>query len=522
MKGAIIMEDLITVQKEATIKSVINRDDIYLLFCSVLLGVLFDILFYKKALGISYPLFVIAFYLVFLWNLRRKVVFKYSFGWFLSIPILALSATYFIFSNLIFATLNFLIIPILIIAQTILITQENNYKWYDSRFIKDIFYGIFNRAFSYTLKPFVIGLSSLRIRKSNEKYDVIKKILIGLTISIPLLIIVISLLASADRVFKLFIDEISGSFGSINIRDFSLQGIIALLIMIIAFSYIWSFSNPESTHAKVLPNSMLTSNRSWDPIISITILIAINCVYIVFTLIQFGYMFSPLSNALPPEFTYSEYARRGFFELLMVTLINFSLVLSSIRFTRKDRNLVARTVQILHSLLIICTVVILSSAYLRMSLYEAVYGYTYLRVLTHSFMIFLGVLFVIAFYKIWNERISLLKPYIVVSILAYMLLNFVNIDVIIVNNNIARYVETGKLDPYYLRNLSSDSIPSVVNLLKDGKVFKDENVFRDEYMSHDIKNYLAGQQNLLSKEQGWQSFNLSRQKAKQVLSQNTF
>jgi hypothetical protein len=157
-----------------------------------------------------------------------------------------------------------------------------------------------------------------------------------------------------------------------------------------------------------------------------------------------------------------------------------------------------------------------------MSLYEAVYGYTYLRVLTHSFMIFLGVLFVIAFYKIWNERISLLKPYIVVSILAYMLLNFVNIDVIIVNNNIARYVETGKLDPYYLRNLSSDSIPSVVNLLKDGKVFKDENVFRDEYMSHDIKNYLAGQQNLLSKEQGWQSFNLSRQKAKQVLSQNTF
>ncbi len=515
------MEDLITVQKEAIIKTVVKRDDINLLVCSVFLGVLFDILFYKKAIGISYPLFVIAFYSVFLWNLQRKITFKYNFGWFLSIPILALSATYFIYSNQIFATLNLLIIPILIIAQTILITQGNNHEWYNSRFIWDIFNGIFNRAFSYTAKPFRIVLNSLQIRKSNEKYDVLKKILIGLTISIPLLIIVISLLASADRIFKHFIDEITSSFGTINIGEFSLQGIIALLIMIIGFSYISSFSHPNSgTHAQ--PNSMATRNRSWDPIISITVLIAVNCVYLVFTFIQFGYMFSSLNNALPPEFTYSEYARRGFFELLMVTLINFSLVLSSIRFTRKDGNLVTRTVQILHSLLIICTVVILSSAYLRMSLYETVYGYTYLRVLTHSFMIFLGVLFVIAFYKIWNEGISLLKPYIVVSILAYMLLNFVNIDVIIVKNNIARYVETGKLDPYYLRNLSYDSIPSVVNLLKDGKVFKDENVFRDEYVSNDLKSYLAGQQNLLSIEQGWQSFNLSRQKANQVLSESAF
>jgi len=126
-----------------------------------------------------------------------------------------------------------------------------------------------------------------------------------------------------------------------------------------------------------------------------------------------------------------EYARRGFFELLMVTLINFSLLLSSIKLIRKDGKLVARTVQILHSLLVLCTMVILSSAYLRMSLYEAAYGYTYLRVLTHSFMIFLFVLFVIAFYKVWNEGISLLKPYVVLSIAAYMILNFANIDVLI-------------------------------------------------------------------------------------------
>ncbi|SPF55656.1 Putative membrane protein (fragment) [Candidatus Desulfosporosinus infrequens] len=319
----------------------------------------------------------------------------------------------------------------------------------------------------------MVGLSAIRIRKSNGKYDVIKKVFIGLAISIPLLLIIVSLLSSADRVFDHFLVEISSSFGTINIGDFSIQGVIALIITMIVFSYLWSFSNPNISVKNLQQRSIEANNSSCDPIISITILSVINCVYVAFTIIQFAYMFDSVNHALPPDFTYAEYARRGFFELLIVTLINFSLLLSSIRFTQKGSKFVARTVQTLHSLLIFCTVVILFSAYLRMSLYEATYGYTYLRVLTHSFMIFLGVLFLIAFYKIWDERISLLKPYIVITIMAYVIINFANIDVIIAKNNIDRYVKTGKLDTDYLRNLSYDSIPELVGLLNDNNVSDD-------------------------------------------------
>jgi len=214
------MEDLKIVQVEETNKTPVQKEDIYLLISSVVLGLLFDTLFYKKPLGISYPLFVIAFYIVFLGNLRCKVKFKYNFGWFLSIPIITLSATYFTGSNQIFAALNFLIIPILIIAQTVLINEGNKYKWFDARFIKDIFYGVFNRTLGNILKPFVVVLSSLRIRKSDGKHDVLQKVLIGLAMSIPLLMIIISLLTSADRVFKHLIDNIVNSLGSINLSDF--------------------------------------------------------------------------------------------------------------------------------------------------------------------------------------------------------------------------------------------------------------------------------------------------------------
>ncbi|HEY8911119.1 MAG TPA: DUF4173 domain-containing protein [Desulfosporosinus sp.] len=489
-------------------KTVFEKEDIYILICSVLLGVLFNILFYKKSLGISYPLFVMAFYSVFLWNRRHKLAFKLSFGWFLTIPIIALASTYFIFSNQIFVVLNFLIIPVLIIAQTILINEENKHKWYDAWFIKDIFYGIFNRAFGYISKPFAVGVSVIHMKKSDGKYDAIKKVLIGLVISIPLLLIIVSLLSSADKVFNHFIGEILSSFGNINIADFVLQGMIALFITVISFSYLWSFSKPNSSLKNQQLGSIKPNKISCDPIISITILSVINCVYVAFTIIQFAYLFSSVNNALPPDFTYSEYARRGFFELLIVTLINFSLLLSSIRFTQKGGKLVARTVQILHSLLILCTVVILLSAYFRMSLYEAAYGYTYLRVLTHSFMIFLCVLFLIAFYKIWNERISLLKPYIVLTLTAYMIINFANIDVLIARNNVDRYIETGKLDTNYFSNLSYDSIPVLASLLND------------ENVATDIKKYLVEQQESLSKKQSWQSFNLSQQKAKQVLARS--
>lgn len=500
------MEDIIKAQNEE-FKQVVKKQDIYLLVSSVLLGLIFDILFFEKKPGISYPLFVIAFYLVFLGNLRHKLSFKFDFGWFLSIPIIALSVTYSIFSNQIFATFNFLIIPFLIIAQTILISGENKYLWFDTRFLKDILYGVFNRVFGNISKPFFVGLSSIRFTKNAEKDSVVKKVLIGLGMSIPLLIIVISLLTSADSIFKQLIDEMLSVFGSIKTSTLPFQGILILLMSVTVFSYTWSFlKSNESKQSRIEQGAAEINKNSWDPVISITILSLINCVYLVFILIQFAYMFSPLNNALPPGFTYAEYARRGFFELLMVTLINFTLLLSSLKFTRKDGKLVARSVRILHSILVLSTIVILSSAYLRMSLYEASYGYTYLRILTHSFMIYLFILFLIALYKIWNERISLLKPYIVITIMAYVILNFANIDVLIAKNNINRYLETGKLDTNYLLNLSYDSIPVLVELLNE------------ENTPIDLKRYLVEQEKKLSQKQDWQSLNLSKYKAKKVLS----
>jgi len=89
--------------------------------------------------------------------------------------------------------------------------------------------------------------------------------------------------------------------------------------------------------------------------------------------------------------------------------------------------------------------------------------------------------------------------------MAYLILNFANIDILIAKNNIDRYIETGKLDTHYLRNLSYDSIPLLVNLLNEKNTLPN------------LKQYLLEQQRELSKSQEWQSFNLSQHKAKKAL-----
>jgi hypothetical protein len=99
-----------------------DKDHIRLVWIALIVGLVFNYLFYRKPLGISYPIFVLVFYGVFLRLLQKRISYKWDFGWFLTLPILLLSCTYFFFSNRLFFGLNYILIPVLIVVQTILLT----------------------------------------------------------------------------------------------------------------------------------------------------------------------------------------------------------------------------------------------------------------------------------------------------------------------------------------------------------------------------------------------------------------
>lgn len=480
-----------------------------LLLSTLFLGVAVDILFYDKMLGISYPIFVILFYSLFFWNLRNRLDVRFSFGWLLLIPIFLLSLTYLFFSGTVFYALNFVAVPFLVVVQTLLVTDRAAWCWHSARFFFDLAYSIFYRPFAYAALPFVRIAKDLFVKTRLKKDSLLIKVLAGILISVPLLAVILSLLASADVVFGHLFGQIPRLLAKIPWDTFIGRVMLAGIVAVILFSYIWSLMlpKPEKGLLNLHPGPSKPQSRV-DPVIAITLLSLINAIYVLFTVIQFSYLFGGPSFALPEHFTYAGYARRGFFELIVVTLINFSVLLTLVCLIRESGRIAGRTLRLLESLLVLCTLVMLMSAFFRMALYEQMYGYTYLRLLTHAFMIFLFALFILTFWRVWKKTVPLYKYYLITAIAAYVVINYVNIDRLITEYNIERYQATGKIDIAYLSGLSDDAVAGSVRLLQA----------KNPAVAGGIENMLYFRNQDLTAAHPWQSFNLSREQAKKILS----
>nr|WP_265444362.1 DUF4173 domain-containing protein [Acetivibrio straminisolvens] len=370
------------------------------------------------------------------------------------------------------------------------------------------------RSLLYVSEAFVL-LSEISKRKIRSgRASTVTKIIAGLVLSIPLLLVVISLLSSADKVFDYWMENVRYLFINVNIADFIVQMIIGVFISIIAFSYLWSlYYKKEKDFPKAI-GECIRIKKIWDPIIVLTVLVSVNLIYVVFTVIQFGYLFGSIGSLLPEGVTYAEYARKGFFELVLVTLINVSILTSIINLTKTENPIISNVIKIMNSCLVACTMVMLLSAHFRMSLYEQEYGFTYLRVFTHAFMLYIFALLVVTLIKVWRENFYLLKSYIVISVIAYLALNYFNVDAFIAKNNIRRYELNSNetIDTYYLRYLSNDAVAYIVKLLES----------EDEQVVYNIKVGLKYRKSMLTSESYWQTFNLSDYRAKKILDKYDF
>ncbi len=474
---------------------------------ALIAGLVFDYLFYRKAIGVSYLLFLIVFYCLFWSASRRQISFQIDLGWFLFIPIFLLSAAFAIHSNPVLLILNFILIPPLLFLQTMLLVYR--YEWSSIRFITRFLGGLLRQIFDNAPKVFleVIALAKIADKITPEKHKILKNILIGLIISTPLLVIVIALLAAADTVFQNLIANILKPLELIGSIPFAQRAATIGIIAMLLFGYL---AVVLQGRVEGVSESVKGDIGPWDAIIVSTVLVMVNVVYILFCVIQFTYLFGGEENIRSiPDYTYAEYARRGFFELILVTVINLSILLIGLYFTKSDGRL-DRVVRGLCCLLVLCTVIMLCSAHLRLKLYEEAYGYTYARIFAHTFIGFLFILFILTLYKLWRKELPLVKAFAVAALLIYTTLNYVNVDAIIVRSNIDRYFKTGKIDHDYLQELSYDAIPELTHLSIAG----DGDMARKE-----IAAFLRDKQAELRSESPWQSYNLSKARAKRILSQ---
>jgi hypothetical protein len=409
------------------------------------------------------------------------------------IAIWFLAADYYLYDSGPFNTLNILVIPTLVIFHITLITAPKKLEWNNLSFIYYTILRLFE-GIRYSA-IFTNRLAGLFKQSGKEKqYEVWKKILIGIVVSAPILFIILNLLIEADAQFEKIINSFPDLI-SIN-PEIIIRMVIVLLYTFGFFGFMQVLINRKGN---VLSKKGNENPLILDGIITLTVLVLLDLVYILFVAVQFKYFFS---GTLEDGFTYAEYARRGFFELLFVTLINLTVTTIVISFIKKVQEKFKNVIQMALTILVIASGVILISAIMRMNMYEAAYGFTFTRVLAHSFMIFLIIIFVYTLVKIWLSKLSLFHFYFIASLIYYTGINTINLEQIVVDKNMDRYEETGKIDIQYLNNLSATGILGLIELYEK---YPEIDGLGDLLKQHKVDNSYI-------KNDSWQSYNFTRNK----------
>ncbi|HPX27838.1 MAG TPA: DUF4173 domain-containing protein, partial [Treponemataceae bacterium] len=217
------------------------------------------------------------------------------------------------------------------------------------------------------------------------------------------------------------------------------------------------------------------------------------------------YLFS--GGELPNGLNYSEYARRGFFELVLLSILNIALILLT-TYLLRDKIYVNKSKWSLFTkfmLIYLCVItgILLISSYYRMSLYDSAYGFTRLRVMVYIFLVFemIGLLATLVY--IARHNFNILTVYAAVFLAFYLTLNLVKIDELIAKRNVEMYFsgQAEDIDIDYLMSLSPDALPQIIRLTESNVQY----VTRIKTINHlkEMSVYYAQMGN------NWQSYNLS-------------
>lgn len=196
------------------------------------------------------------------------------------------------------------------------------------------------------------------------KNDLFRNIMIGIIISLPILFITVALLSNADLLFG---SVTKGIFSSILSADIFWIIFMALFGMIACYCIICASLTRVGMEDK---KSFIKADAS----IAATVMTLLCIVYACFCVLQGLYLFTGGFFTLPEKYTFAEYARRGFFELMWVTGINISLMILCRSFFKESKYL-----SVLVVFMTVCTYIMIASAAYRMILYISVYHLTFLR-----------------------------------------------------------------------------------------------------------------------------------------------
>ena len=339
-------------------------------------------------------------------------------------------------------------------------------------------------------------------------------VLRGLLLALPLVVILGALLASADIVFADRMRDLLVVFQLERLPEYIFR---LFYILVLAFGFSGALLHAvlpkkESEH----PNParpLLKPFLGWTE--TVVVLVSVNALFLFFVILQFQYLFGGQANITTAGYTYSEYARRGFSELVMVALISLALYLALGTAAQRETQARARSFQGLTILLMGLVLVILGSALQRLVLYEQAYGFTRLRTYTFIFIPWLAVLLLTTIALEVSGRSYRFGLALLLVVLGFGLtFGVLNLDGFITRQNVQRALSGEELDGAYLSTLSSDAVPALYGFYAQ----PDLDPAVRAVLGAELACRAAGLQDDAARP--WQAFTYSEARASRILSQN--
>lgn len=299
----------------------------------------------------------------------------------------------------------------------------------------------------------------------------IAPVLRGLLLALPVVFVLGALLSSADMVFSKSLGDLLRNFDLNRIGEYLFR-LFYILVFAYAFAGLYLGAlRPKSTAP--LPDP---AQPAIKPFLGFTetavVLLCVDLLFLFFVVIQFRYLFGGQANITAAGFSYSEYARRGFGELVWVAVLSLMLYVGLATVGKQAAGGQRRFFTAAAVLLVALVIVILASALQRLLLYEQAYGFSRLRTYTHVFIFWLAALLaaVIAL-ELLRRRGRFALALLLMTFGFTLTLGVINIDGFIARQNIQLAAQSGKeLDASYLNTLSADAVPTLLRAYDDASL----------------------------------------------------
>lgn len=469
--------------------------------------------------GIAVPIVVAAFYIgvIFLYKSKGPVslIFKDK----LFIPIILLALSFSIFSNELLKFFNCVFLAALMVLQLGGLFERNTYERYSVKW----FWHAGMLALTMPFQNWGIGLKSIKQDEelvSSKKMQLVGKIGIGCLIGIPILLIAGNLLIGADAAFEGMMDLIIRNlYIDVDVEDIVLRIVSFTIIFFPLMGFLYGLTHEKKEESRgcgldkreawsldgEIDNEVPATQyeRGLDFTIVMTVSTLLGMLYLLYCFAQLSYFVSAFQSILPESYTYAEYARRGFFEMLPIACLNLGVIEGITLFTKGRGEAKKRKWMKGYTFFFIgFTLFIIVTALSKMAMYMNNYGLTLKRIYVTWFLVLCILVLGLITLKICREKVRLCKSLFIIFTVMYLGLNYMNPDYQVARHNADLYLEKGEdtVDDFYGLSLSAV-----------GPLLDMQRVENDDY-EYCVRNY-EERVNFVSK---WQQWNLSYAHAAQL------